>query len=117
MTHRGLGGTAFEPAEEGRDREITLGPVMVAVLGLAFLAVCSVCFIGGYAVGRNSQPPTAAPSAPSGPSAAQLLREQPKPEATQNSYDAPPVAQAAPAAPTQAAGSGVVPSAAAAPAG
>jgi len=81
MMHRSFGGTVFEPAQEGRDREITLGPMMLAVLGLALLALCSVCFLGGYSVGRNSVPAASA-SAPSGPSAAQLFRQAPKPQAT-----------------------------------
>jgi DedD protein len=103
MTHRGLGGTSlFEPAEESRDREITLGPAMLAALVVALLALCSVCFIGGYSVGRNSQPVTAAPS-PSGPSAAQLLREQPKPGPTQTSSDAQVAAQPTPTTPETAA--------------
>jgi len=111
--HRSFGGTTIEPAEEARDREITLGPMMLAVLGLALLALCSVCFIGGYSAGRNSVP--AAAAAASGPTATQLLREQPKPGATQSSYEAPPVAQSTSVTPAQAAEPGVVSASAAVP--
>lgn len=95
---RGFGGTAFEPVEEGRDKEITLGPMMMAVLGLVLLGVCSLCFLGGYAVGRRG-PALAAPAAAKGPSAADLFRDQPKPAATQSNDAAPSAAQAAAAAP------------------
>lgn len=111
MMHRGFGGTVFEPVEESRDREITLGPIMLAVLGLALLALCGVCFVGGYAVGRSSQPVPSVAPASNGPSAAQLLRGQPKPEATQSSYDAPTAGQSTPPAP-QAADSGLASTAA-----
>lgn len=109
MTYRGFGGTAFEPVEESRDREITLGPVMLAVFGLALLALCSVCFVGGYAVGRR-QPMPSAPSAQGGPSDSQTASGQPKPEATQSSHDAPPAAQST-AATLQAADAGAAPTA------
>lgn len=99
--HRGFGGTAFEPVEEGRDREITLGPVMLAVLGLALLALCSLCFIGGYSVGRGHEQAAAAPS-PAGPSAAELLRDAPKPAASASNSGSQPAPQAAAALPAQA---------------
>lgn len=74
---RGFGGTAFEPVEEGRDKEITLGPTMLALLGLALLALCSLCFIGGYALGHSGQGQSAVAATPGGPSAAQLFRDKP----------------------------------------
>ncbi len=111
MTYRGFGGTAFEPVEESRDREITLGPIMLTGLVLALLALCGVCFIGGYAVGRRQLVPTLAPAS-SGPSAAQLLSGQSKPEATQSGLNAPSAAAPTPATP-QAADSGAAPTAAA----
>lgn len=111
---RSFGSTIFEPLEESRDREITLGPVMLAALVIALLALCSLCFISGYAVGRNGAPAAAA-SAPSGPTAAQLLRDQPKPGATPNSSGAPaavqPSSTAAPAADAGGAGSDGAPAA------
>ncbi len=111
MAHRGFGGTVFEPVEESRDREITLGPVMLAGLVIALLALCGVCFVCGYAVGRRQPVPTLAP-APNGPAAAQLLSGQSKPEATQSGLNAPPAAQSTPAVP-QAADPGAAPTAAA----
>ena len=52
---RGFGGTVFEPVEEQRDRELTLGPVTLALLGCGLLALCGVCFVFGYAVGHRSR--------------------------------------------------------------
>ena len=108
---RGFGGTTFEPVEEGRDKEITLGPTMLAVLVLGFLGVCSLCFLGGYAVGRRG-PAQAVPSAAGGPSAAQLFRDQPKPAATQNADSSP---TAAPASAGDNSASGITPSPATTP--
>ena len=88
---RGFGGTVFESAEETRDKEIVLGPIMLTVLGLALLALCSVCFLGGYAVGHSGQPVSAAAPSPSGPSAAQLFRDEPKPTAANNDQPGPAV--------------------------
>lgn len=104
--HRGLGGTAFEPLEEGRDREITLGPTMLAVLGLGLFALCSLCFLGGYAMGHSGQVQTAAPPSPSGPTAADLLREEPKPAATASTATPQPATQPAPDSQTAAADPG-----------
>jgi DedD protein len=87
--HRSFGGTVFEPAEEKRDKEIVLGPFLLTVLGLALLALCSVCFLGGYAVGHSGQAQTAAVPTASGSSAAQLFREEPKPTAANDDQPAP----------------------------
>ncbi len=109
---RSLGGTAFEPLEEGRDREITFGPTLLAVLGLGLFALCSLCFVGGYALGHRGQALSfAAPATSSGPSAAQLLSGQSKPAARDNVFQprvetqpansaqgAAPATEAAPAA-------------------
>lgn len=81
---RGLGGTAFEPVETPRDRELTLGPTTLGILGIGLLALCSVCFIFGYAVGHRSTPMLVSNPAPTGPSAAQILANQPKPTASEN---------------------------------
>ncbi len=50
----GFGGTVFEPVEAWQDKEITLGPAMLALLGCVFLAVCGLCFAFGYAVGHRN---------------------------------------------------------------
>lgn len=81
---RGLGGTAFEPVETPRDRELTLGPMTLGILGIGLLALCSVCFIFGYAVGHRSTPMLVSNPASTGPSAAQILANQPKPAASEN---------------------------------
>jgi DedD protein len=52
--HRGIGGGEFEPVEERRDRELTLGPVMLAALALGLVFLCGLFFWLGYAAGRRS---------------------------------------------------------------
>lgn len=93
---RGVGGGAFAPVQERRDKELTLGPAMLAGLGIGLLTLCGACFIAGYAVGRHSSPPSAGDStqASAGPSAAQMLSTQSKPLAAQaGSQAASPEAQ------------------------
>lgn len=81
---RGFGGTAFEPTEESRDRELTLGPAALIGLALALFAVCAVCFFWGYSTGhRNSADGVAPSAAASAPSVAQLLSGQSKPAPNQ----------------------------------
>ncbi len=79
---RSFGGPVLEQNER-RDREVTLGPVLMSVLGLGLVALCAVCFVSGYAVGHSASPDQPFSSAPrGGPSAAQLFEAQPKPAAT-----------------------------------
>lgn len=68
--------------EQQRDREITLGPMLLTMLGLALAALCAVCFVSGYAIGRQGggQSQTAS-TGKEVPSAAQLFGAQPKPSA------------------------------------
>jgi DedD protein len=102
--HRGIGGIAFEPAETRRDREVTLGPTMLLLLGLGLFTLCGVCFVFGYAVGQHVSPPTAArvqPTATTG-TPAQNTSTQLKPAASQNSFQPRPAADAQPAAGTSA---------------
>jgi len=84
--HRGIGGTVFEPAEERTDRELTLGPLSLGLLGVFFCGICALCFVWGYSIGHRApvgiEP---SPSASSGPSAAQILSNQPKPGPSDNS--------------------------------
>ena len=59
---RGFGGSVFEPVQEpeaenlraARDRELTVGPAILATLGVGLFALCAACFVFGYAVGRRS---------------------------------------------------------------
>lgn len=59
---RGAGGTVFEPAQ--RDRELTLGPFTLTLLGCFLLGVCGLCFVFGYAVGHRSAESSSAISVP-----------------------------------------------------
>lgn len=80
---RGLGGAEFGPEGQQRDREFTLGPMLLTVLGLGLVALCAVCFISGYAIGHRASPDGAQTVATKeAPSAEQLFSQQPKPSAT-----------------------------------
>lgn len=77
----------FEPAEERRDREVTMGPGLLAVLALGLVTLCGVCFVFGYAVGhRSSQPAAVTPVASAPPASALTASNQPKPSATQDGF-------------------------------
>lgn len=81
--HRGFAGIAFEPLEEKTDRELTLGPVGLVLLGILFCGICALCFVWGYSVGHRAPVEVkAAQSAPAGPPAAQIFASQPKPAAS-----------------------------------
>jgi cell division septation protein DedD len=102
--HRGFGGTAFEPVEERRDKELTLGPVMLTGLACALLVLCGVCFAIGYAVGHRGtsetvpaeQPATADVHTP------QIASSQSKPAAGQNGNQSAPAVEAQTVAETDA---------------
>ncbi len=85
---RGVGGTVFEPAQpsERVDRELTLGPFMLTLIGCGLFGLCGLCFVFGYAVGhRNAESSTAIsvpPVAP--PSILQPVSAQSKPAAGQS---------------------------------
>ncbi len=82
---RGFGGTAFEPMEEARDRELTLGPAALIAMALVLCAVCAMCFLWGYSVGhRGSAESGSTLAQASGPSATQILSGQAKPTANQS---------------------------------
>ena len=91
---RGLGGTAFEPLEERRDKELTLGPVLLTALVTGLLALCGICFFAGYAVGHRGAPalnPSALQAASPAGSTSSVpfaASNQPKPAAAQS---APPL--------------------------
>jgi len=92
---RGLGGSVFEPVQEPmrprRDREVTIGPLMLVALGLALFALCAFCFLFGYSVGHRSPsvPATVASTGVSEtPPPAQTGSTQGKPSAGEGSAQA-----------------------------
>lgn len=44
----------FDDAQGSGDKELTLGPMLLTGLGVGLLALCGVCFVAGYAVGRRA---------------------------------------------------------------
>src|SRR5260370_15833069 len=100
IMQRCLGGTALEPLEKRRDRELTLGPTMLALLGLGLFTLCGVCFVFGYAVGQHGSPATPAAGVPHSSASAgsgQIPAVQSKPAPSQHSFQ-PRTAAEAPAA-------------------
>lgn len=85
---RGLGGTVFEPVQppERVDRELTLGPFMLTLIGCGLFGLCGLCFVFGYAVGhRNAESSTAISTPPAAPtSILQPVSAQSKPAAGQS---------------------------------
>ena len=45
----------FKVEDLGDDKEVTLGPMILTVLGLGLLVVCCICFLAGYVVGHRAQ--------------------------------------------------------------
>ena len=92
---RGFGGTVFEPVQqpERGDRELTLGPFMLTVLGFGLFGLCGLCFVFGYTVGhRNAESSTAISVPPvASPSIIQPVSAQLKPSAGQSGQQAPAV--------------------------
>jgi len=83
---RGTGGTVFEPVQpERRDREVTLGPFTLTLIGCGLFALCGFCFVFGYAVGRRNPESSAAISVPppATPALAPSASAQSKPPAGQ----------------------------------
>src|SRR5579859_5065837 len=85
---RGLGGTVFEPVQqpERRDRELTLGPFMLTLIGCALFALCGMCFVFGYSVGRRNPESSTTISVPPAvtPAVNQPANSQSKPSAGQS---------------------------------
>lgn len=82
MARRGSGGALFEPAEEKRDREVTLGPGMMAILAIGLLTLCGVCFIFGYGVGHRSPQTSLQQAISTVPAPALTASNQSKPSAS-----------------------------------
>lgn len=79
---RGLGGAAFEPVPQSRDRELTLGPFALILLGCGLFGLCALCFVFGYAAGhRGGDSSTASLPEPGTPAIAQPSNPQSKPSA------------------------------------
>jgi DedD protein len=76
----------FEPAEERRDREFTLGPTMLVAMVCGLLLLCTLCFVFGFAMGRRSSSDAVATSATSAAitSRPQATGAQSKPSAAQS---------------------------------
>lgn len=88
---RGLGGTVFEPVQppERVDREFTLGPFTLTLIGCGLFGLCGLCFVFGYAVGhRNAESSTTISMPPSVPSIVQPVNAQAKPAAGQSGTQA-----------------------------
>lgn len=88
---RGIGGGEFEPIEERRDTEVTLGPFALTAIGLGLALLCGLCFVLGYAAGRRGS--GAAAGANAQPFAAQAMPGQ-----AVGALSKPAAAGAAPAA-------------------
>lgn len=104
MARRGSGGAVFEPAEEKRDRELTLGPGTLAILGIGLLALCGVCFVFGYVVGHRSPgvTPGLQQAITTSPAPSLSTSNQPKPAASEDPFAPaaqPAATAAAPGAP------------------
>ena len=92
---RGFGGTTFEPVQpERRERELTLGPFMLLLIGCGLFALCGLCFVFGYSVGHRNAETSSTISVPPHvtPALAQSGNPQAKPTAGQSGYQAPPPA-------------------------
>ena len=72
----------FEPRNQARDREITLGPMLLTGLGLILCAACAGFFVLGYAVGHRRAAVAEAPMSMAGESGPTVAGEQRKPAAT-----------------------------------
>lgn len=72
---RGFGGGAFEPAEERRDKEVTLGPLALTGIGIGLVILCALFFALGFAAGRHVAVPAVTPTAQ--PAPGQAMPAQP----------------------------------------
>jgi cell division septation protein DedD len=84
---RGFGGTTLEPAQPERgDRELTLGPFLLTLIGCGLFALCGLCFVFGYSVGHSHAETSSTVSVPPPVTAASFAQSgspQSKPTAGQ----------------------------------
>jgi DedD protein len=87
----------FKVVNQGDDKEVTLGPMVLTAIGVGIFALCCVCFLAGYVVGRHSgtpKPASPTASASTGRSAAEILAEaqpaRPAADVTAPSRRSPP---------------------------
>ncbi len=81
---RGFGVGEFEPAEERRDKEVTLGPLALTGIGIGLLVLCALFFALGFAAGRHAAGPSVATTQPA--------PGQPMPAPTTNALTKPTAA-------------------------
>lgn len=105
----------FKVEDQGDDKEVTLGPLLLTALGIGLLVLCSIFFLVGYTVGHRAQAsnPSGLKASSSGLSAAELLASAPstrpssgspapgRTEAVETVGSLTPVAAAQEPAPTQ----------------
>lgn len=73
----------LRPAQQRRDRELTLGSGTLLAIFFGLVLICGVCFGLGYAVGRRGgQEPAELQAAGATPAAGQTDGSKPKPSAT-----------------------------------
>lgn len=95
---RGFGESEFEPRPEGRDREITLGPLGLIGLAVVLCGLCLGCFLWGYSLGgHHGAEPGMPQEAANSPTTAQLLNQQAKPAPNPSSVQPNPANAPAPA--------------------
>ena len=90
---RGTGGIVFEPVQpESHDREVTLGPFTLTLIGCGLFALCGMCFLFGYVVGRRTPEPSAVISVPPAatPAFTPPINAQSKPAAGQGGTEPAP---------------------------
>lgn len=99
----------FKVEDQGDDKELTLGPMILTALGLGVLVLCCICFLIGYKVGHRADTPKSSTTtaSTSGYSAAELLAQAPATRPASGSFT-----RAAHSAPDETAG-GLTPAAAA----
>jgi DedD protein len=93
---RGFGGTTFEPVQPvRRDRELTLGPFVLTLLGCGLFTLCGLCFVFGYSVGHRCAESSSTISVPppAKPVLSQPASPQSKPAAGQSGVQPQPPAE------------------------
>jgi septal ring-binding cell division protein DamX len=79
------------PSGKGRDRELTLGPMLLTGLFLGLLLVCGLCFLAGFWVGNRGGHAAVATQPADAPASTDAAGQQAKPESAPAA--APTIAQ------------------------